>query len=61
MIDLSEAFTNAAVGLVVSWAATFFVLGYTAAQSIAVTLMFFGLSFARAWVLRALFRRLAND
>jgi hypothetical protein len=55
-----EALTNAAVGLVVSWAATFFVLGYSPAASIAVTLMFFGLSFTRAYLLRLLFRRLSQ-
>lgn len=53
-----EAFANAAIGFAVSWAATFFVLGYTASASIAVTAMFFGLSFARSYVLRLIFRRL---
>ena len=60
MIDATEALANAIVGLVVSWAATFFVLGYSAAGSVAVTAMFFTLSFARAWALRALFRRIGN-
>ena len=55
-----EAFANAGVGLVVSWAATFFVLGYTATGSAAVTAMFFALSFARSWAIRELFRRYAN-
>ena len=55
-----EALANAAIGLVVSWAATFFVLGYTASGSVAVTAMFFGLSFARSWIIREIFRRLAN-
>lgn len=58
-LDAIEALTNAGLGLVVSWAATFFVLGYSAAGSVAVTLMFFGLSFARAFVLRSIFRRFA--
>lgn len=57
-MDTLEAFTNAAIGFLVSWAATLFVLGYTATQSVAVTAMFFVLSFARARVLRAIFRRL---
>ena len=61
MIDATEALANAIVGLVVSWAATFFILGYTAAGSAAATAMFFTLSFARAWALRALFRRIGND
>lgn len=58
--DAIEAFTNAAVGLLVSWAATFFLLGYSAIGSVGVTLMFFALSFSRAWVLRKIFRRLAK-
>ena len=53
-----EALINAAVGLVVSWAATFFVLGYSPAQSAAITGMFFCLSFARAFAIREAFRRL---
>lgn len=58
-MDTLEAFTNAAVGLLISWVATFFVLGYSASGSVAVMLMFFGLSLSRSWVLRKLFRRLA--
>ena len=57
-LDTIEALTNAVVGLLVSWAATFFVLGYSAAGSAAVTAMFFVISFARAWVLRRIFRSL---
>jgi hypothetical protein len=52
-----EALTNAAVGLVISWCATFFVLGYSPAGSAAVTAMFFVLSFVRAWVLREVFKK----
>lgn len=52
-----EAAANAVIGAVVSWAATWAVLGYSPAQSIAVTGMFTGLSFARAYFLRLLFRR----
>ena len=59
IIDASEALANAALGFMVSWAATYFVLGYSASSSAAITLMFFSLSFARAWAVRALFRRLA--
>lgn len=58
--DAIEAFTNAGVGLLVSWAATFFLLGYSASGSVGVTLMFFALSFSRAWVLRKIFRGLAK-
>lgn len=60
MRDATEALANALVGLLVSWAATWAVLGYAPAQAMGVTLMFFGLSFGRAWLLRRLFRRLSN-
>ena len=55
-----EALANAAIGLLVSWAATRFILGYDAGQSAAITAMFFGLSFARSYVLRLIFGRLAK-
>ena len=54
-----EALINAGIGLVVSWTATVLVLGYSPTQSAAITGMFFGLSFTRAWVIREIFRRLA--
>jgi hypothetical protein len=57
MTDAAEALANAIIGLAVSWAATFFVLGYSAAGSAGVTAMFFVLSFARSWIIRAAFRR----
>ena len=57
-MDAIEALANAGVGLVVSWLATWLVLGYSPSASAGVTLMFFGLSFTRAWVIRAAFRRL---
>ncbi len=53
-----EALCNSIIGLLVSWAATFFVLGYSAAGSLGVTLMFFGLSFARSYILRIIFDRI---
>ena len=59
MSDATEALANALIGLLVSWAATWGVLGYSPAESVAVTLMFFGLSFTRSFVLRRIFRRLA--
>ena len=52
-----EALLNAAIGLLVSWAATFFILGYSAAGSAGVTAMFFCLSFARAFIIREVFRK----
>jgi hypothetical protein len=55
----AEALANATIGLLVSWAATYFVLGYSAAGSLAVTAMFFALSFTRSYVLRLLFKRIA--
>jgi hypothetical protein len=55
-----EALANATIGLIVSWAATFFVLGYTASGSAAVTGMFFALSFARSYVLRRIFTSIAR-
>ena len=55
-IDIIEAFANAAVGLILSWLASVLVLGYTAAESVGVTAMFFALSFSRSWVLRRFFR-----
>ena len=54
-----EALCNAVIGLLVSWAATRFVLGYSATQSAAITAMFFCLSFARSYALRLIFRRFA--
>lgn len=57
--DLAEVLANAIVGLAVSWAATWAVLGFSPAQSVGVTAMFFALSTARQFVLRRLFRRLA--
>ena len=50
-----EALANAIIGLAASWAATFFVLGYSPADSAAITAMFFGLSFTRSYLLRRLF------
>jgi hypothetical protein len=57
MLSATEALANATVGLAVSWLATFYLLGYSATGSLAVTAMFFGLSFIRAFVIREIFRR----
>ena len=56
--DLAEVLANAIVGLAVSWAATWAVLGFSPVQSVGVTVLFFALSTARQFVLRRLFRRL---
>lgn len=60
-----EALCNATVGLMVSWAVTFFLLpiwGLTpsAGQSAAITAMYFGISFARAYLIREAFRKWAS-
>jgi len=54
-----ESLANSVIGLCVSWAATFFVLGYSPTESAAITAMFFGLSFTRTYVLRLIFKRLS--
>ena len=58
-MDALESLANASIGLLVSWLATWLVLGYSASASVGVTLLFFGLSFTRAYVLRSIFRRLS--
>ena len=58
-LDAIEAITNAVVGLVISWLVTWAVLGFSLAASAGITGMFFGLSTARSFVLRRVFRRLA--
>lgn len=59
MTDAMESLANALGGLLVSWAATWAVLGYSPAQSAAITGMFFGLSFTRTLIIRRIFRSLA--
>lgn len=64
-LDAAEAFTNAAVGLFVSWAFTWAALplwGLTPSVTDAagITAAFFAISFARAFVLRRLFRGLSR-
>ncbi len=57
-MDAVEALANALIGLVVSYLATWLVLGYSPAASMGVTALFFGLSFTRAWIIRGIFRGL---
>lgn len=52
----AEALANTVIGALVSWLATWLLLGYTPAQSIGVTAMFAGLSFGRSYVIRLWFR-----
>ena len=56
--DETPPSADALIGLLVSWAATWAVLGYSPAQSAAITAMFFGLSFTRSFIIRRIFRRL---
>ena len=63
-MDALEAFCNATIGLAVSWAVTFYALplwGLTpsASASAGITAMYFAISFARSWAIRAAFRRWA--
>ena len=66
MKSAAEALVNATLWLVVSWAATFFLLpplfgiAPTAAQSAGITALFFGLSFVRGWAVREVFRKWAS-
>ena len=64
MMDATEALTNATLGLIVSWAVTYWLLPLwglhpSAATSLGITAMYFAISFARSWALRKLFRRFA--
>ena len=56
MIDATEAFANAAIGLVISWCLTWAWLGFSPFQSAGITAVFFIASFTRAWIIRAYFR-----
>lgn len=56
-MDAVEALTNAAIGLAVSWTLTWAWLGFSPSQSAGITAVFFVASFARAWIIRAMFRR----
>lgn len=58
--DTLESLLNAAIGLAVSWVASVFVLGFTPAQSVGVTALFFGLSFTRSRIIRWGFRKWAS-
>lgn len=58
-MDAIEATTNAVVGLVASWVITYWLTGFTAAQSAAFTALFFGISFLRSYAIRKVFRWLS--
>ena len=55
-LDAIEALSNAVIGLIISWLATYFILGFGPAQSAGITAMFFCLSFTRGWIIRRIFR-----
>lgn len=62
MIDTIESLANATLGLLISWAAVYWlwpIWGWEASrvESVQVTAVFFFLGFIRARVLRAVFRR----
>lgn len=62
MRSIPEAMCNAVVGLIVSWAITYYALplwGLTpsASASLGITAMYFFISFARSWAIREAFRK----
>lgn len=57
-VSIAESLANAIIGLIISWLATWLVLGFTPSQAIGITALFFGLSFCRAFILREIFRRI---
>lgn len=64
-LDITEALTNAAVGLLFSWAVTYIALPLwglepSAGDAVGITAMYFFVSMARSYVLRRVFRRLGN-
>ncbi len=64
-LDAAEALTNACVGLLVSWGVTYWMLPLwglapSVGASAGITFMYFWVSFARAWILRAVFRRIGG-
>jgi hypothetical protein len=66
MMDTIESLANAGLGLLASWAATFwlfpvlFGIAPSAGQSAGIVALFFALSFIRARALRWAFRRLSE-
>ena len=55
-MDAAEALTNAALGLAVSLLLTWLWLGFSPAQSVGITAVFFMASTARAYAIRKVFR-----
>lgn len=59
-MDAIEALTNSTVGLIVSILLTWLWLGFSPAQSVGITAVFFGVSTGRSYIIRRIFRGLAN-
>ena len=64
-LSVIEAQTNAAVGLIVSWLFTYYGLPLvgiepSAWQATWITAAYFGLSFARSYIVRRMFNRVAG-
>ena len=65
-MDTIESLLNAIIGLLASWAATYwlfpilFNVAPSAGQSAGIVALFFVLSFVRARLLRAVFRRIGG-
>lgn len=62
MRSIPEALCNAVVGLIVSWAVTYYALplwGLTpsASASLGITACYFVVSFLRSWAIREAFRK----
>ena len=62
MMSAIEALCNAVVGLLVSWAVTFYALPMwglepSATQAVAITALYFCVSFARSYLIREVFRK----
>lgn len=65
MISALEACVNALVGLIVSWAVTYWLLPLwglspSPADAAGITGLYFLVSFARSWAIREAFRRWAS-
>ncbi len=58
--DAGEALANSTIGLIVSILLTWLWLGFTPIASIGITAVFFTVSTLRAYILRRVFRGIAN-
>ena len=63
-LDATEALTNSLIGLLASWAVTYYLLPLfglypSKTAAIGVTAMYFGISTVRSYILRRIFRALS--